>query len=92
MCGLGIGLLPVGLLLPILLVSMVLGSSLGVAKCLLGMHGLLAILLVVLGLLLLLVHLLLIRWRLVGRRVVLWGVHSLVLGDVECWRHDGRGV
>ena len=69
MCGLGIGLTLVGcgLLLPILLVSMLLRSSLGVTVYLLGMHGLLAILLVVLGLLLLLVNLLLMCWRLVSR-------------------------
>ncbi len=94
MCALEIGLALVGygLLLPILLLSMLLGISLGVTVCLLGMHGLLTKLLVVLGLLLLLVQLLLVRRRLICRGVVLRSVHGLIVSDVECWRHDGRGI
>ena len=94
MCALEIGLTLVGygLLLPILLLSMLLGSRLCVTVCLLGMHGLLTKLLVVLSLLLLLVQLLLVRWRLICRGVVLGSVHSLIVSDVECWRHDGRGI
>ncbi len=94
MCALEIGLTLVGcsLLLPILLLSMLLGSSLGVTVCLLGMHGLLTKLLVVLGLLLLLVQLLLVRRRLICRGVVLGGLHGLIVSDVECWWHDGRGI
>jgi len=85
--GIGLTLKGCGLLMPIL--RMFLGSSLHVSVCLLGMHSLLAKMLVVL---LLLVHLLLVRGRLICRGVVLGRVHGWVVSYVECWRHDGRGV